>query len=173
MKVDLKSQINFIHAGEATKRFHTVRTIKENTVAGHSFTVIWLLYLLTEGSASSRLIMAGAAHDLAEHIAGDMPSPSKRALDIGRDVDDLETSLLEEHGFDFPLSKKDRRLLKMADRMAGALFCVEERSMGNVNVAGPFNNFMDYARELQPVGVESEMLDIIALKWKEVSLCLA
>lgn len=166
----LRQQIDFIHAGEGTKRYHTVRTIKDQTVGAHSFSVIWLVYMLTSGNADVHLLMAGAVHDLAENFAGDMPSPAKRVLDIGEAVARLEGQLLREHSLNFLLSPADVRILKMADRMSGILFCIEERTMGNVGITTCFNNFLAYIRELQPVGIEAEILEVLVNKWWEVQV---
>jgi 5'-deoxynucleotidase YfbR-like HD superfamily hydrolase len=166
--MDIRKQLEFAHRGEVTKRFHTVRTIGQNTVGEHSFSVVWLIYLLTGGTASAKLLMAGATHDLAEHVAGDMPSPSKRALGIGAELNELEEKMLEDHGLLFPISKKEQRTLKLADMFSGMLFCVSERSLGNKNIEEIYARFHSYVLELCPVEREAEVLSIIGAKWEDV-----
>lgn len=166
----LKERLNFAHNGEMTKRFHTVRTIGQNTVGEHSFSVVWLLHLLTDGAASANLLMSAVAHDLAEHVAGDMPSPSKRALGIGEELNAMEERLLDAHGFLFSITEQEQRLLKMADMFSGMLFCVTERAFGNRYISEVYYRFHDYVMELSPEGREAETLAAINDKWAEASL---
>ena len=165
---DLSQTLDFIYRGEATKRFHTVRTLQTDSVASHSFSVVYFLHLLTEGTASAKLLMAGLTHDLAEHVAGDMPSPSKRALGIGAELNAMEEGLLETHGLHFLLSKKDTRTLKLADMMSGLLFCVTERALGNKLIDEVYARFHAYISELVPTGVELEVLNALVTRWEGV-----
>lgn len=139
--------LNFIQQGGETLRFHTVRTARTQNVGHHSFGVVWLLWLLTEGKASSRLLMAGAAHDLPEQIVGDIPAPVKRRIGKAWDtLHKMEDEILEKYGMKFELSQEERAYLKTADRMEGMLFCCQERALGNLRIESVFNNFSEYAR---------------------------
>ena len=163
----LTERFNFCYRGESTKRFHTIRTIGQNTVGEHSFQMIWLLWLLTEGKPNYDLLLAAMAHDMAEHLTGDMPAPTKRLAHIGKAFGAYEDRLLAEQGLDMPLSPTKARLLKLADRLSGMLFCVTERDMGNRNMDECFRNFRAYAGELSPFNTrEEEVFNIICDKWE-------
>ena len=165
---DLWKTLAFICTGERTKRFHTKDTIKTNTVAEHSFSVIWLIHQLTKGKASNNLIMAGASHDLAEHVTGDMPGHTKRALgELGARLTELEESLLLDHDMFFPISNEEQRILSMADYMSGMLFCCIERSLGNKTLDKVYATWHSYVMQLTPTGVELTILEFIQSRWQE------
>ena len=116
--------ISFIFNGGVSKRYHTVDTLKSQDIAAHSFGVAWLCEVLTDGKASKELIMAALAHDLAEHIVGDLPSPSKRALGqhFMNAFDIRENHELLANGvghYEYRLTKLEARALKMAPNMTG------------------------------------------------------
>ena len=67
----------FRDAGDVT-RFHTLRTIRQQSVAHHSWGVATLLlHVWPEAPAS--VLRAALWHDVAEIETGDMPAPIKWA----------------------------------------------------------------------------------------------
>ena len=158
--------IQFLLAGSAVRRFHTIPTIQENTVGHHSHGVAMLLWELTRGNARVELIMAGLSHDLGEQAIGDIPSPSKRA--IGSEgmaaLDALEEKTLFDAGLQFILTEEEKVLLKMADCLDGMLFCISERRMGNKSVIPIFERFRSYIYELP---LKTELLREIIGEWRD------
>lgn len=167
----LRERIAFIRAGSETERFHTDRMIYTETVGHHSFNAAWLMHLLTPGMLPEkklRCIMSVMAHDLAEHIAGDMPAPSKRALGIGKDLADYEDSLLVKVGLPFTvgLAADEARLLKLVDCFDGMFYIVGEMSLGNRRPAYMFTNYRNYISQLEPFGpIEQAVVDYLEELW--------
>lgn len=156
--------LKFIRRGGSVRRFHTVPTLHENSVAEHSFGVAWLLYLLTGGSPSAELLLAGLSHDLAEQVTGDIPGPAKRLFGLRGTFSDIEKNILD--GQDLwtnaaGLSEADSRILKMADCMDGMLYCWEERRYGNKNVDEAFHNYSAYVSDLAPYDLEQHVFQVI------------
>lgn len=140
--------IEFVYGGGAVERYHTMQIIVPNSVARHSFGVAWLCYILTEGAASTRLIMAALAHDLPEQITGDIPAPTKRAMRIYDSMKEYEESILTAQGVNFQLSVDERRVLKLADCLDGMMFCIQELRMGNKNARVVYGRYLSYIKEM-------------------------
>lgn len=157
----MKQKIEFILNGADVVRYHTIRTLVTETVGHHSHQVA-LLTLMLKPEASRELLTAALLHDLAEHITGDLPSPSKRAYGIGEQVSALEDKLLTEAGLSMPsMTPAERRTLKLADIAQGALFCSREIALGNTKLRLVFDRYMSYAHEMILIGVERELFDFI------------
>ena len=164
----LRQQLEFIFNGGAVKRYHTVNTIHTQTDADHSFGVAWLVWMLTEGRASAKLLMAALAHDLAEHVTGDVPSQTKRVADIGAKMAGLEAIHRGAAGVEFYLTEEEERVLDLADNLEGMMFCVAERRMGNRNAELWYLRFLDYALSVQAVTPNvPEVLNVIQNLWRE------
>lgn len=161
MREELIKQVNFIRKGGATKRYHTIHTIGENTVAHHSFGVACLIWLL-DPTAETRLIMAGLAHDLAEQVTGDISSPTKRRFpELAEMVQLMEDEILESQGMFFQLSKEEQRTLKLADCMDGMLYCIGEYELGNRTIIEVYNRYVSYVTAMQPIEREWEVFQAI------------
>ena len=68
---------NMIRGG-AIKRYHTLETIGEQSVASHSWGVAMILQYL-EPNVSKEAILRALTHDVAELFTGDIPAPVKWA----------------------------------------------------------------------------------------------
>ena len=147
----LTTQLQFALDGEITKRFHTVNTIKDYTVGQHSFTTAYLCVLLTNNNPSANLLRAALVHDLAEHQAGDMPSPAKRTLQIGDLVEQMETQLLVDNQWAVDLTPDEAHTLKIADIFAGMISCITERGLGNKFIVPVFMRWHNQAIEVEPI----------------------
>lgn len=143
-------QRKFIYDGGLSRRYHTVDVLKEQNIAEHSFGVAWLCELLTQGTARKELIMSALAHDLAEHMVGDIPSPAKRAMDIGAKFHEYETKHLKTAGLDYEseLYEGEKFTLKLADMMDGMMYCIREARLGNRGVGIVYKRFGAYAQEI-------------------------
>jgi len=165
------SLIDFIYTGGAVRRFHTLPSHKDDTVAQHSFGVAWFCWLLDSRSPSSNLLMAALAHDLAEQSTGDIPAPAKRALGIKEQFDSYEATIFAANrmpNFDGMLNDAERRTLKIADCMDGAMRCIYEIKMGNTFMRKPLQRFISYIEDMNPRVLERVILDeIISLAMEE------
>jgi len=166
---DMRDQLLFLRKAAETERFHSVRTIQHETVGHHSFGVAWICFLLSPTMPRVNLILAALGHDIAEHEAGDLPAPTKRALNIRAMFHNYEMKLIHEAGliFDWSLSEAEERILKLADAFDGFMSCIREREMGNKIVRNAAGNFQRYIHELKPQGVELIMADVMAQLWRE------
>lgn len=161
------NQLRRVIYGGDTARFHTLHMNRRPDVAGHSFRVAWLCYIFTEGQASAALIMAALGHDLAEGDLppgepglgfmpggpglGDIPSPTKRALGMRAKFAELEEEVMHEAGLgglEAMLTPEGKRILKLADNMAGMIECLQERRTGNTGICHIYNNFHEYFEEV-------------------------
>lgn len=101
-------------------------------------------------NCSVYLLKAALLHDMAEQKTGDIPSPAKRELDIGGNLEVIEHRILKENGFQFPdLSEQDQLTLKLADIAHGAIKCAREVNMGNSSMRIVYDRFMLYAGQLR------------------------
>lgn len=179
MQLDRK----FIFAGGASTRYHTFDVHNRQDIGNHSFGVAWFCELITDGKATKNLIMAALAHDLAEHIVGDIPAPAKRANAILKDVfDSVEYDHLKAGGvsnYDASLYGFEKTVLKLSDCFEGLMFCIRERKLGNRNVEVAFGNFTSYIQKLltgrdfdveEDVAMEraEQLLKDIVKEWEDV-----
>ena len=164
----------FLMRGGAVARYHNCATLQKQSVAAHTFGVLWLTWVLSKEAPSQNLLMAAAAHDLAEQWAGDVPAPLKNLGDgaIAHMLDKMETEVLENYGVNFPLTKSEERVLKMADKLEGCLFCIYERMQGNKFVEFTYSKFLKYAKRITLVNFEREarLLRAIEELWAEAIL---
>lgn len=157
----MKSTVEFVLYGAEVRRYHTVTTHQLETVGHHSHGVA-MLALVLNPEASRKLILAALFHDLSEQYTGDIPSPAKRELNIGNDLEELENSLMRAAGVPMPmLSKDEARTLKLADLAHGALFCVRELQLGNSRMRLVFNRYVSYAESMMLLGREAELFNVI------------
>lgn len=133
--------IDFMWDGGETRRYHGFRMLMEDTVGHHSFNVACII-MKVRPDAPARLLRAALKHDIAEHKAGDMPAPTKRAMpDYVSEAEvktfraafaEYEAALMEAAGVaDEELSSEEDWVLKFADSLDGMRFCVQERLLGN------------------------------------------
>lgn len=150
-------QLDFIIRGGEVARWHTVPTLRQQTVAAHSFGVAWLVWMLMGPHVRPHLLMAALVHDLAEERYGDMPAPAKEELgkiyqDFRGSWDAMEQHLLADNGIDFEqyLTDNEKRILKLADCCEYALYAIRERRLGNQNFNGEiWGNITRYIETLR------------------------
>lgn len=117
----------------AVKRWHTVRTIQDQTVADHSWGVISILLQICEPSV--QLLHVAAFHDMAEASSGDIPAPIKWAYPkLGAALDEVEKDFNETHRLDMELNAYEHQLLKWADMMELVMFTTTEIQLGNTHM---------------------------------------
>lgn len=133
----------------AVKRWHTQRTIREQTLATHSYGLVMLVVQL-DPMCRKELMLAALKHDLPEFITGDMPAHTKRnnpALAIMMEEMEKGCAPLYE---DFNLTVGEERLLKFCDLMELVLFCHEEFCLGNRYAAGPLEKGITWLWDMLP-----------------------
>lgn len=118
-------------------RFHTQFLLKPENVAEHTFGLLNILLLLTDGQVRAELLVAALQHDMGEYLSGDVPSPVKRSSAEARTaINNIEAIGLRDI-YDEPtvgLSDWEYLLLKTADSLDGLFKCYEERQMGNYSL---------------------------------------
>lgn len=126
----------------AVKRYHVKRTLRQQSVAEHTFGMMMLLKQVLEGPGAiavdwCNLYGAVLHHDLPELFTGDIPAPIKRAHpQLGPLLESIESELAPLHRTDHEaqLSATELSLIKWADRIELVLWCLEEYRMGNTYV---------------------------------------
>lgn len=143
----------FVSKGRASRRYHTMEMLEYQRIDAHSYGVAMYTVMLvpnTTAERRARLLMAALAHDLPEHVTGDMPAPFKRDYpEVRKTLNDYEDKALSVIGLRYQLDERDTRVLKLADALDGAYHCTVERAKGNVFAEEPFGNFWEYLKELQ------------------------
>jgi len=111
------------------RRWHTVHTLREQTVADHSARVAALALLI--GSPELTIVQQfqalywGLAHDAHETVYGDIPNPAKTLMEranIGLDRR-CQVMFWGEHGGFPEIDPLVLDLVAIVDRLDAALFC--------------------------------------------------
>jgi 5'-deoxynucleotidase YfbR-like HD superfamily hydrolase len=157
---NLKETLNFIIRGAEVTRYHTVKTLVDETVGHHSHMVAMLCWVVYP-NCSRDLLVAALAHDLAEHVVGDCPAPAKRELGIGESVNALEERLLKSAGLDVRLDDYEKHLLKFADNLQGLIKCGREIEMGNKRLQSVFDRYRSYLEANVMIGREKELFNLV------------
>lgn len=144
----MRNRLEFLLFAGHVRRFHSVPTIRDNTVGHHSWGVAQLCWLLTEGKCSANLLYYALNHDVAELVVGDVPAPTKRsAPGLKEAMDRLEDQVLTENGITLPdLTPDEFNTFKLADYMDGMMNCIFEKNLGNRGVIAAFNTYANYIR---------------------------
>lgn len=149
----MKEVLQFISEGGSVTRYHTRLGIKVDTDAHHSHGVAMLCSLLAGKheetnitQASTTLLMAALTHDLAEQYTGDVSSPAKRVLRIGKYLGEVESAKLAEYDLDYEqhLTSDESVILKLADCFDGMMYCCRELALGNRNVLLIWRRYCSY-----------------------------
>jgi 5'-deoxynucleotidase YfbR-like HD superfamily hydrolase len=153
--------------GGHVKRYHAKSTLKEETVAEHSYVVAWLVTLGSNYRPSAALLLAALQHDVPECVLGDMPSPTKLSMNLGSAFAAAEAGIFRDAGMpDFAesLTGSERALLKLADNLSGWLKCVHERQLGNTTLANTEANYRDYiTRSLDTTPEHTDFVSAVLL----------
>lgn len=143
------------------KRYHTVPTLGEQTLAAHQWGTAMILAYILPG-ASREALMAALVHDVPEWKYGDTPSPAKRlSEDLRQAMDAAEQSELTRLGLQQNLFKKEEEALKQADLLELLWYCLEQRRLGNTNMNEVFARGVEYINGLPLLERAQEMLNFI------------
>lgn len=163
----MKETLNFIIRGAEVTRYHTVKTLVEETV-GHHSQMVALLCWLADPHCSRNVLVAALTHDLAEHVLGDIPAPSKREFGIGEQVNALEDRLLRDAGLAVQLNEDEKKLVKFADNLQGLIKCGREVEMGNYRMMDVFDRYRSYLEAGVMLGKQKDLFNLV-LEYFDVS----
>jgi 5'-deoxynucleotidase YfbR-like HD superfamily hydrolase len=116
----------------AVKRYHVVRTLRQQDVAAHSWGVVALV-LCVQPQPSAALMTAAVMHDMPELRTGDVPATAKWESEKLRDALDAMEQIFAQQ-FNIPgaaLTELEQRILKWCDLAELVFWCLEEQAMGN------------------------------------------
>ena len=140
--------LNVLDGGEV-KRYHTMLTIGEQSVASHSCGVAVILNWL-KPDISKTAILKALAHDVAEKRTGDMPAPTKwNNPDLAKELSVVEKNIEAELGVDYDLTEEEHEYFKQSDMFELLMYCVNQRSLGNTNVNVVFSNGVEKLVDMQ------------------------
>jgi Predicted hydrolases of HD superfamily len=160
-----RRRLRYLEESARTLRWHTEPVLHRQTVGEHTYGVLMLVMELTSWQASRNLMAAALLHDTAERRFGDVPSPTKRLLELKESFDGLEETFMEENRIPLPaLGKAEHRVLKIADYLEGAMFCAFETRRGNRDIRNGFRNYLNY---LAGMNLTTLALDIYHELFKE------
>ena len=166
------ARVTAILKSATVQRYHTENTVHKQSVGEHTYDVMWLVYLLTNGAPSVSLLLAALMHDTPEYVTGDIPAPVKsNSPAVKHACDDLEAEWFEIIGIEDAsdqLTKREKKILKTADVLSGCLFCMNEWLRGNRHIAPALHNYVEYAESLcaTPGSVEFHILSYVKEKTK-------
>lgn len=164
----LASRLQMVERSARVRRYHTEMPLHPQNVGEHTYGVMWLVWLITEGNASRDLIVATLMHDSPEHATGDIPAPIKRQGGLKTVFDAMEEDYMEQLLLKFPqITDTEARTLKLADCLEGAMFCGSELRRGNREMLRCFRNFVAYIEQLRPEGKALDILNYIKEQHRE------
>lgn len=147
------TRVDMARDAACVDRFHTARVVHDETVAEHSFNIINLLLIMTEGAASRGLILAALVHDMGEPMVGDIPSPVKRGLppEVGKIMERMEWEAIAEihpYAHQLNLTEEEAKLLNLADKLDGLMKCRDELRLGNKGIRFIGDRYVAYVHEI-------------------------
>lgn len=121
----------------AVQRYHTKRTHRSQTLADHTYGVMQIM-VYVDPEVSAEALVAAMFHDLPEVVTGDIPATAKQKHPrLKAELDAVERSV--DANLRSPLSapcSAEQALVKWADTYELICWCLEEWSMGNMQVIG-------------------------------------
>jgi 5'-deoxynucleotidase YfbR-like HD superfamily hydrolase len=132
---------DLIRKGGNVKRFHCHNTIRENTVAAHSWGVATILLHICDPSPN--LMRLALYHDVFEHLTGDVPYTSKRdnpEVKTAMDLAEERAAKVMEIDTTWNILPGEEELFKLADMLDFMVFCTEEIEMGNNGIEDLWQN---------------------------------
>lgn len=143
-------QILSLRASGHVKRWHTIRTITQQTVAEHSGQALTLLLML-HPDPSIRLIRTVLWHDSSERVAGDVPAPMRRAFpSFAKQYEEIEEVVaMRWHPEALEtLNDEEQRWLKAVDTLELFLHAHDECRLGNCEFHIIFQRAKNYLMTL-------------------------
>jgi hypothetical protein len=133
----------------AVKRYHTVRTVRQQDLSAHTHGVLMLIKQVYP-ECSRHLLIAAMHHDLPELITGDVPAPVKRSSPgLAVVLEELEKGAAPLYQ-DMGLTPFEECVLKWCDTFELVLYCMEEVLMGNDYAAIPMRRGLNWCKNDHP-----------------------
>jgi len=117
----------------AVKRYHTVRTLRTQDLAAHSWGVAALVLCIWP-NPSAALLQAALMHDCPELRTGDVPATAKwSSAELSNALDVLEDEFYNEFKLpsSYGISEPETKVLKWCDGAELVFWCLEEYAMGD------------------------------------------
>jgi 5'-deoxynucleotidase YfbR-like HD superfamily hydrolase len=154
-------KINDILRASGVNRWHIVRTVRDQSLAEHTFDVVMIARAIAKiaGVDDYEIIKAALLHDLDEIVTGDIPTPTKdRARDNGWDLNDIYKGVTGRE-----LSPDESLIIRLADKMADLhwlwLHALGPHSNKVYEIMA--DNYNDYVRSDQiPDNIREAALDV-------------
>lgn len=139
----IETLANVLASGKV-KRLHTRETLREQTLAAHQWRVATLVLYVTRDAQAS---VAALFHDSPELVTGDIPAPVKWGKpDLEHQLRQMENEFVVGNGLELYQSDLEiKDVVKTCDYLELALFCTEERAMGNTTMTGILDNALHAA----------------------------
>ena len=135
-----------LRASGHVKRWHTIRTLTQQTVAEHSGQALTLLLIL-HPDPSMNLVKALLWHDSSERLVGDIPAPIRRAFpSFAAEYEQLELVVAMKHhpSAIVDLTDDEKRWLKAIDTLELLMHVAEEIKLGNAAFRAIYVRALDY-----------------------------
>lgn len=147
--VDIQQFVDIRRSG-AVKRYHTVPTIGEQTLAAHQWHAAMILHYL-EPNARKEVLLAVLTHDVPELRFGDIPSPAKRSMspEFRRSLQTAEDHELRRLGISYELDSFEINLVIQADLLELLWYCLEQRRLGNIGMNEIFARGVEYLGNIE------------------------
>lgn len=147
----IREQVKLARLAGRVGRYHTRQLVRPENVAEHTFNVMNLMILLTDGIVSPRALMHALQHDMGEYKVGDVPGPSKRSYTTGQFRVAEDQAVADIFGDGPPnLTEWEFLVFKAADNLDGLLKCREELVLGNVDALECGRDYADLLRSMLP-----------------------
>ncbi len=140
----MRNKLNTLINAGSVRRFHTGPVIKDQDVAQHTFNVMVIIDIITNGQASPELMRATLYHDTPEVDTGDVPANVKRMINIKDTLEVLESRFYKEFNINTKLTKAEKGILKVADKLEFLHYLLRERILGNKNNKTVFERGREY-----------------------------
>jgi len=133
------ARLKLMRSAARVGRFHTVPTIRAQSVGEHTFGVLAILFEIGQGDPDFNIdvIYAALQHDTPEAITGDVPAPAKwlyPAVEVGlRAAERYVKDSFELRGV--AMSPRQTQMIKFADALELTIYSIEELDMGNRHMA--------------------------------------
>lgn len=170
MNTILANRLEMMAQSAKVVRYHTRALTRAQSVGEHTYGVMWLLQILTDFQCGPRLLYAALVHDAPEYVTGDIPAPVKLASPaLTAALHEMEDRVFADARVPCPiLTSEEARLLRTADCLEGALYCLEELHRGNRGIQEVLGSYLRYLSELGLTGAAAEITDHIERKYLEL-----
>jgi len=137
---EVAAWINTFRWAGKVERTHTIPTHQRYNVAEHVYNVLMIAIELCEliEIDSANVVRAILIHDVEELYIGDMPADVKLDKKLNKIITLIEQKWVAEnvpsHHTDITLTDLEYHIVKIADTLELAYFCIDEINFGNRNV---------------------------------------